>query len=127
MKDIVIFSGSAHQTFANQICEHLGTRVSPVRLSRFSNDCLQAQLLEQFGKLVDRRFHDSLLWPGRSSTTPARRGLRASAQFAHFGVRHQFQVLLHAHVDKVIVVTCLEVDITLAGKGPVEQHGNTEG
>ena len=45
MKDIVIFSGSAHQTFANQICEHLGTRVSPVRLSRFSNDCLQAQLL----------------------------------------------------------------------------------
>jgi len=45
VKDIVIFSGSAHQTFANQICEHLGTRVSPVRLSRFSNDCLQAQLL----------------------------------------------------------------------------------
>ncbi|WP_341729177.1 ribose-phosphate pyrophosphokinase [Brooklawnia sp.] len=45
MKDIVVFSGSAHQGFANQICEHLGIRLSPVRVSRFSNDCLQAQLL----------------------------------------------------------------------------------
>ena len=45
MKDIVVFSGSAHETLANDICDHLGLKLSPVRLSRFSNDCLQAQLL----------------------------------------------------------------------------------
>ncbi|MFT8395110.1 ribose-phosphate diphosphokinase [Propionibacterium sp.] len=46
MKDIVVFSGSAHEEFAQSICDHLGLRLSPARLSRFSNDCLQAQLLE---------------------------------------------------------------------------------
>ncbi|WIY82476.1 ribose-phosphate pyrophosphokinase [Propionimicrobium sp. PCR01-08-3] len=45
MKDIVVFSGSAHHELANRICEHLDTRLCPVRISRFSNDCLQAQLL----------------------------------------------------------------------------------
>ena len=45
MKDIVVFSGTAHQQLANDICEHLGVRLSPVKLTRFSNDCLQAQLL----------------------------------------------------------------------------------
>ncbi|WP_091968869.1 ribose-phosphate diphosphokinase [Propionibacterium cyclohexanicum] len=45
MKDIVVFSGSAHESFTHKICTHLGLRMSPVRISRFSNDCLQAQLL----------------------------------------------------------------------------------
>lgn len=45
MKDIVVFSGSAHETLAASICEYLGVELSPVRLDRFSNDCLQAQLL----------------------------------------------------------------------------------
>jgi len=41
--------------------------------------------------------------------------VKTSAQLAHFGVRHQLHVLLHAHVDQVIVITRLQVDITLAG------------
>ena len=45
MKDIVVFSGSAHHTLADEICAHLGIPRSHVRISRFSNDCLQAQLL----------------------------------------------------------------------------------
>mgnify|MGYP002714265666 CR=1 FL=1 len=45
VKDIVVFSGSAHPQLADAICEHLGEKVSPVRISRFSNDCLQAQLM----------------------------------------------------------------------------------
>ncbi|MGB3954939.1 MAG: ribose-phosphate pyrophosphokinase [Brooklawnia sp.] len=45
MKDIVVFSGSAHQRLAQEICDHLGSRLSPTRISRFSNDCLQVQLL----------------------------------------------------------------------------------
>ena len=45
MKDIVVFSGSAHPQLADQICAKLGVKRSPVRLSRFSNDCMQAQLL----------------------------------------------------------------------------------
>ena len=45
MKDIVVFSGSAHQSLAQEICDHLGTKLSPTRISRFSNDCLQVQLL----------------------------------------------------------------------------------
>ena len=44
VKDIVVFSGSAHPTLAHQICDRLGTRLCPTRISRFSNDCLQAQL-----------------------------------------------------------------------------------
>lgn len=45
VKDIIVFSGSAHEPFAEQVCQHLGVRLSPVNISRFSNDCLQAQLL----------------------------------------------------------------------------------
>lgn len=45
MKDIVVFSGSAHEPLAASICEHAGVELSPVEISRFSNDCLQAQLL----------------------------------------------------------------------------------
>ena len=45
MKDIVVFSGSAHPGLADEICAHLGIPRSHARISRFSNDCLQAQLL----------------------------------------------------------------------------------
>lgn len=40
-----MFSGSAHQALADEICDHLSTKRSGVKISRFSNDCLQAQLL----------------------------------------------------------------------------------
>ncbi len=45
MRDIVVFSGSAHPELAEQICTGLGVPLSEARLTRFSNDCLQAQLL----------------------------------------------------------------------------------
>jgi len=45
VKDIVVFSGSAHQGLAQEICQNLGVPLSGVDIKRFSNDCLQAQLL----------------------------------------------------------------------------------
>jgi ribose-phosphate pyrophosphokinase len=42
--EIVIFSGSAHQALADEICERLHVPRSPVRVSRFANDCLEVQL-----------------------------------------------------------------------------------
>lgn len=45
MKGIVVFSGSAHPALANEICDRLGVSLSPVDIKRFSNDCLQVQLL----------------------------------------------------------------------------------
>lgn len=44
MTDITVFSGHAHRGFAEQMCNILGVELSPSRLSRFSNDCLQVQL-----------------------------------------------------------------------------------
>ena len=44
MREIVVFSGSAHRPLASAICEELGVDLSSVELTRFSNDCLQAQL-----------------------------------------------------------------------------------
>lgn len=44
-KEVVIFSGSAHEALADEICKHLRVKRSGVKISRFSNDCLQAQLL----------------------------------------------------------------------------------
>ncbi|WP_328995111.1 ribose-phosphate pyrophosphokinase [Kribbella sp. NBC_01245] len=44
MREIVVFSGSAHHSLADQICADLGVELSPVEIHRFSNDCLQAQL-----------------------------------------------------------------------------------
>ena len=46
MKGIVVFSGSAHPALADEICSHLGIERSGVKIARFSNDCLQAQLLD---------------------------------------------------------------------------------
>jgi ribose-phosphate pyrophosphokinase len=45
MRDIVVFSGNAHRALANRICERLGVALSPADTKRFSNDCLQVQLL----------------------------------------------------------------------------------
>ena len=42
--EIVIFGGSAHPRLADEICEILGVPRSPVRTTRFANDCLQVQL-----------------------------------------------------------------------------------
>ena len=44
MREIVVFSGSAHRPLATAICDNLGVGLSSVDISRFSNDCLQAQL-----------------------------------------------------------------------------------
>jgi len=42
--EIVLFSGSAHPELADEICGHLDVPRSPVRTSRFANDCLEVQL-----------------------------------------------------------------------------------
>jgi ribose-phosphate pyrophosphokinase len=44
LREIVVFSGSAHRPLASAICTSLGVDLSSVELTRFSNDCLQAQL-----------------------------------------------------------------------------------
>jgi ribose-phosphate pyrophosphokinase len=44
VREIVVFSGSAHTGLANRICSDLGVGLSPVEIHRFSNDCLQVQL-----------------------------------------------------------------------------------
>lgn len=41
----MVFSGSAHPALAEEICSHLGVALSPSDSTRFSNDCLQIQLL----------------------------------------------------------------------------------
>lgn len=45
VSDIVVFSGSAHRGLTDEICNNLGITVSPSDTTRFSNDCLQVQLL----------------------------------------------------------------------------------
>ncbi len=44
MREIVVFSGSAHRPLAQRICDRLNVPLSPVRIDRYSNDCLQVQL-----------------------------------------------------------------------------------
>ena len=44
MRDIAVFSGSAHPELAVEICAHLGVPLHPVRIDRFANDCLEVQL-----------------------------------------------------------------------------------
>src|SRR6185436_16350116 len=44
LREIVVFSGSAHRSLASAICAALGVELSSVEMTRFSNDCLQAQL-----------------------------------------------------------------------------------
>ncbi len=42
--EIVIFGGSAHPEMTDEICRHLSVPRSPVRVTRFANDCLEVQL-----------------------------------------------------------------------------------
>ena len=42
--EIVIFGGSAHHELADEICSYLSVSRSPVRTTRFANDCLEVQL-----------------------------------------------------------------------------------
>ena len=44
VREIVVFSGSAHRQLTRAICQSLNVRPSPVEIKRFSNDCLQVQL-----------------------------------------------------------------------------------
>lgn len=44
MREIVVFSGSAHHQLAADICATLGVELAGVDITRFSNDCLQVQL-----------------------------------------------------------------------------------
>jgi ribose-phosphate pyrophosphokinase len=41
---IAIFSGSAHQDLAAEVCAKLGVPLSPQSVQRFANDCLEVQL-----------------------------------------------------------------------------------
>ena len=45
VSEIVVFSGSAHRPLAERICSELGQPLSAADTVRFSNDCLQIQLL----------------------------------------------------------------------------------
>jgi ribose-phosphate pyrophosphokinase len=44
VRDIAVFSGSAHADLAAEICEQLDVPLYPVRVNRFANDCLEVQL-----------------------------------------------------------------------------------
>ena len=44
MRDIAVFSGSAHPELAAEVCANLEVPLHPVRLSRFANDCIEVQL-----------------------------------------------------------------------------------
>jgi ribose-phosphate pyrophosphokinase len=44
VREIAVFSGSAHPELAAEICAALGEPLLPVRLRRFANDCLEVQL-----------------------------------------------------------------------------------
>ncbi|HEY0808146.1 MAG TPA: ribose-phosphate pyrophosphokinase [Pseudonocardiaceae bacterium] len=45
MREITVFSGSAHPALAAEICAQLRTPLHPVRIDRFANDCIEVQLL----------------------------------------------------------------------------------
>jgi ribose-phosphate pyrophosphokinase len=44
VREIAVFSGSAHPELAAEICHHLEVPLRPVRVTRFANDCLEVQL-----------------------------------------------------------------------------------
>jgi ribose-phosphate pyrophosphokinase len=44
VREIAVFSGSAHQQLAEEMCALLGVPLLPVRVDRFANDCLEVQL-----------------------------------------------------------------------------------
>jgi ribose-phosphate pyrophosphokinase len=44
VRDIAVFTGSAHPELAAEICLHLGVPLLPTKTSRFANDCIEVQL-----------------------------------------------------------------------------------
>jgi len=46
VRDIAVFSGTAHPGLAAEICGHLRVPLLPTRVTRFANDCLEVQLQE---------------------------------------------------------------------------------
>jgi ribose-phosphate pyrophosphokinase len=44
LREVAIFSGSAHPALAAEICAYLNVPLQPTKIGRFSNDCLQVQL-----------------------------------------------------------------------------------
>src|SRR5260370_27588423 len=44
MREITVFSGSAHRALAEEVCEKLDVPLCQSTIRRFSNDCLYAQL-----------------------------------------------------------------------------------
>ena len=44
MREIAVFSGSAHPELAAEICQHLNVPLLPSSVTRFANDCLEVQL-----------------------------------------------------------------------------------
>jgi ribose-phosphate pyrophosphokinase len=44
VREIAVFSGSAHPELAAEICDNLEVPLRPVRVQRFANDCLEVQL-----------------------------------------------------------------------------------
>jgi ribose-phosphate pyrophosphokinase len=44
VREIAVFSGSAHPGLAAEICAYLAVPLYPVRIQRYANDCLQVQL-----------------------------------------------------------------------------------
>src|SRR6476469_9005414 len=44
MREITVFSGSAHRALAEEMCDSLDVHLSPSTIRRFSNDCLYVQL-----------------------------------------------------------------------------------
>jgi ribose-phosphate pyrophosphokinase len=45
VREIVVFSGSAHPDLSAEISGNLGVPLRPVHLSRFANDCIEPQLM----------------------------------------------------------------------------------
>jgi ribose-phosphate pyrophosphokinase len=45
VREIVVFSGTAHPALSAEICAKLDVPLRPSRLTRFANDCLEVQLL----------------------------------------------------------------------------------
>jgi ribose-phosphate pyrophosphokinase len=44
VREIAVFSGSAHRELSEEICAYLDIPLYPVRLTRFANDCMDVQL-----------------------------------------------------------------------------------
>jgi ribose-phosphate pyrophosphokinase len=44
MRDIAVFTGRAHPELAAEVCTHLDVPLNPVKVNRYSTDCLEVQL-----------------------------------------------------------------------------------